>query len=270
MLDLVETLVQKPVPYRDYFSYSAIKTYQGCPLRYFFKYIQGLPETMVAANLLLGIGIHSALEAHFRALLMGEALSQDELLGSFWDGWEARQAKEILFGKGEDLSTIGGLADRMLRTFLASDMAKAKGRIIGIEEELRGPVFGDMPDLVARLDLLVDAGDAVILTDFKTSRGAWDEDQVTNSADQLLLYSELAHPYANGRPMRLEFIVLTKTKTPSVTRHPIAYGPRQVERTKRTVEHVWQAIQAKHFYPAPSPMQCPTCPFRQPCANWTG
>jgi hypothetical protein len=36
-------------------------------------------------------------------------------------------------------------------------------------------------------------GDAVSLTDFKTSRRACDEDQVTNSSDQLLLCSELAH-----------------------------------------------------------------------------
>ncbi len=29
---------------RDYISYSAIKTYQECPLKYFFRYIAGLPD----------------------------------------------------------------------------------------------------------------------------------------------------------------------------------------------------------------------------------
>jgi RecB family exonuclease len=233
MLKLFQAPRSVPPPYRDYLSYSAIRTYQGCPLRYFFRYILGLPETMVAANLLIGVGIHAALEAHFRALIVGEALSHDELLGAFWGGWERRGAPEICFGKGEDLSTMGTMAARMLRAFLASDAAKAKGRIIGIEEELRGPVLGDLPDLVARLDLIVDAGDALVITDFKTSRSQWDQDQVINIADQLLLYSELVHPFADGRPVRLEFVVLTKTKIPSVTRHPVEYDPRQVERTKR-------------------------------------
>ena len=75
-----------------------------------------------------------------------------------------------------------------------------KGRdVVGIEEELRGPVFRQMPDLLARLDLIVDAGDALKVSDFKTSRTQWDEDQVTNSADQLLLYSELPHPWPGRR-----------------------------------------------------------------------
>ena len=65
MLDLLGQ--QKPPP-RDYLSYSAIRTYQGCPLRYYFRYIAGLPENIVASSLLFGIGMHAALEAHFSRL----------------------------------------------------------------------------------------------------------------------------------------------------------------------------------------------------------
>ena len=32
---------------RDYLSFSAIRTYQTCPLKYFFKYIAGLPEESI-------------------------------------------------------------------------------------------------------------------------------------------------------------------------------------------------------------------------------
>lgn len=39
---------------RDYLSYSAITTYQGCPLRYYFRYIAGLPERIVSSNLVFG------------------------------------------------------------------------------------------------------------------------------------------------------------------------------------------------------------------------
>jgi len=34
------------------------------------------------------------------------------------------------------------------------------------------------------------------------------------------------------------------------------------------VEHVWRAIEAGHFYPAPSAMNCPACPFRDACRAW--
>jgi putative RecB family exonuclease len=69
--------------------------------------------------------------------------------------------------------------------------------------------------------------------------------------------------------VRLEFMVLTKTKCPSVVRHPVVYGRLQVERTKHVVEHVWRAIENVHFFPNPS-FQCSTCPYRRPCAEWRG
>src|SRR5437588_10919614 len=54
---------------RDYISFSAIRTYQTCPLRYYFKYVAGLPEESVAAALVFGSAIHRAIEHHFRALM---------------------------------------------------------------------------------------------------------------------------------------------------------------------------------------------------------
>ena len=47
---------------RDYISHSAITTYQQCPLRYRFKYVDGLPETVVSSALIFGGAIHSTLE----------------------------------------------------------------------------------------------------------------------------------------------------------------------------------------------------------------
>jgi putative RecB family exonuclease len=85
-----------------------------------------------------------------------------------------------------------------------------------------------------------------------------------------LLYHELAKPIADGRPIRLEFVVITKTKTPEVCRHEVQADPQQIDRVKRIVERVWEAIESRIFYPSPSAMQCPGCPFREACRVWTG
>ena len=90
------------------------------------------------------------------------------------------------------------------------------------------------------------------------------------SAEQLLLYSELAQDFAPGKPIRIEFAVLTKTKEVCIERHTQPVDRLQVARIKRIVEHVWQAIQAEHFYPSPSLATCPNCPFREPCRKWPG
>jgi CRISPR/Cas system-associated exonuclease Cas4 (RecB family) len=83
-----------------------------------------------------------------------------------------------------------------------------------------------------------------------------------------LLYSQLVSDFAPGKRVRIEFAVLTKTKEVSIDRHSTLALPRQVERSKRVVERIWKAIEAEHYYPAPSSMNCAGCPFRRPCREW--
>ena len=113
------------------------------------------------------------------------------------------------------MNSIGHLADRMLRAFRESDFSSPEGRIIGVEEELRGRLIPGLPDLLGRVDLLVETENTIDIVDFKSSRSSWSDDHVTEAAGQLLLYSELARPLADGKPIRTSFAVLTKTKTPN-------------------------------------------------------
>ena len=48
-----------------------LSTYQACSLRWFFKYVAGLPEGAVSAHLIFGGAIHASLEAHYRELILG-------------------------------------------------------------------------------------------------------------------------------------------------------------------------------------------------------
>ncbi len=59
---------------RDYLSYSAISTYQKCPLRYYFIYVAGLEPEFKSSSLVFGGAIHKAIEHHFNALFEGSDL----------------------------------------------------------------------------------------------------------------------------------------------------------------------------------------------------
>jgi putative RecB family exonuclease len=168
------------------------------------------------------------------------------------------------------VNTIGRLADRVLIAFRQSELARPAGTVIGVEEELRGQIVAGVPDLLARIDLLVETEDALLVADFKTARSRWSDAQVEDQGEQLLLYSELARRLLPGKSLRLEFAVLTKGKTPAAERYLVPLDPHRVERTRRIVERIWRAIEAGHFYPAPSPMNCPSCPYRRPCREWKG
>jgi CRISPR/Cas system-associated exonuclease Cas4 (RecB family) len=260
---------QKPT--RDYLSYSAITTYQGCPLRYYFRYIAGLPERTVSASLVFGSAIHRAAELHFNELLAGnEPPPLDALVGEYDRHWQEVDPQTVQFGKDDDVESLGGLAAKVLGAFQTSSIADPAGRIIGVEEELRGAVVAGCPDVLGRIDLLVETADELVVTDLKTSRSRWSRDQADDSAGQLLLYHELVRDFAPRKRVRLQFAVLTKAKEPAIDVHEVPVSGQRIDRTKRIVERVWKAIDAKVFYPAPSAMQCPSCSFHEQCRAWTG
>jgi putative RecB family exonuclease len=256
---------------RHHISHSSISLFQSCSLRYFFRYVAGLPEQTVAASLVVGSGLHAGIEWHFRELLAGNPPPDlDTLLDLFWDTWHEHDGQEVHFSKGEDINSVGHLAERMFRTFQATSFSQPNGTILGVEEELRGPLLPGLPDLLARVDLLTEEADALVVTDFKTTRSAWGEEHVTDAATQLLLYHELAKPLADGKPVRLRFAVLTKGKFPELEVHDVPVDPHRVQRTKHIVKLVWKAIQSGFYFPNPSPINCHSCPYRQPCRDWKG
>ena len=85
-----------------------------------------------------------------------------------------------------------------------------------------------------------------------------------------MLYAALAKDLAPGKPIRLEFAVVTKTAKPTVDTLPVTFNERRVERTRTVMQRVWKSVQDGHFFPSPSPMSCPGCPFRGPCDAWPG
>jgi CRISPR/Cas system-associated exonuclease Cas4 (RecB family) len=253
---------------RDYISFSAINTFQTCSLRYYFRYVLGLSEDTISASLVMGSAIHACLQFHFEQLLAGsESPSLDVLLDVFHDSWQTHAGQQVIFGKGEDINTVSRLAERMLRAFQTSALARPSGTIIAVEEELRGQLIPGVPDLLARVDLVIDEGDALSVTDFKTARTIWSQDHVEESAEQLLLYHELAKELSDGRPVKLGFAVLSKTKVPDVAIYPVEASAQRLERTKKVVERAWKVIKSGVFLPSPSPLHCPACPFRAPCSQ---
>jgi RecB family exonuclease len=271
--ELLEQPPIRPSPStgRDYLSFSAIRLYQTCPLKFYYRYCLGLPEDTVSSSLVFGGSIHRSFELHFRELLAGNAApSLAAMLDEYREGWKEREMEEVRFGKSEDRESLGLLAERILTAFQQSDVAQPRGQILAVEEELRGPVVPGCPDILGRVDLIVDTGSELVVSDWKTARSRWSHEQAEDAAEQLILYAELAKDFAPGKPLKLEFVILTKAKEPVVDRHLMPVDPAQVTRTKAVVEKVWRAIESGNFYPAPSAMNCPSCPYRAECRSWSG
>ena len=257
---------------RNYLSVSAVKQFLRCPLSYRFKYIDRIPEETVSSALAFGRGIHAALELWFTAQLEGQPEpTLEELLVMFWDEWKAcEQETSIRLGKNEDITKIADMAQRMIAAFIASSAAHPAGQVVGIEEELRAALLVDAPDVLGRLDLVIETPDAFIVIDFKTAKSKWSDAQRQDAELQAIVYKDLAGQLAGNKPVRVEFVVLTKTKTPSVSIEPVAVTEPAIRRGKAMMSAAWQAIQNGNFYPSPSITACPSCPYRNRCDAWQG
>jgi CRISPR/Cas system-associated exonuclease Cas4 (RecB family) len=215
--------------------------------------------------------VHTALEHHFRELLAGNPPpSVDELLDQYRVGWNERDDQYIRFGKDEDAVKLAEVARRMLAAFHDHALARPDGQILAVEETLQGELLPGLPPLLGRVDLIVETPNELVISDWKSSRSRWSLEQVDDAAEQLLLYGALARDFAPGKRIRIEFSVLTKTKEVAIDRHSQLFDQKRLDRTKRVIEHVYRAIEHEVFYPAPSPMNCGSCPFREPCRKWPG
>ena len=196
---------------RDYTSWSALSTFRSCPLRYKFRYIDGLPEEFVSAALVFGTGIHTAIEQHFQAILSGDRLpSTDQLMFAYRAAWLPYAPDAVRYASKDTRTSLDALACRMLKAFQRSSLSSVTGRVLGVEEELRGQLAEGMPDLLGRVDLLTEDDDRLLVTDIKTSPSRWSTEQVEDSGEQLLLYAKLAADIgpAKGRSSRATPAVL--------------------------------------------------------------
>ena len=262
---------------RPYLSHSQLSLMRSCPRKFAFTYVEKAPADFIPVSLIFGGAIHASLELHYRATLEGLTVTHGALLSAYHDAWRRQKEQAggnvpVRFNKGDNEDTVHALADRMLTAFVNSPLAKPKGTILGIEEQLTVTLDSAVPDLLAKVDLVTHTDGALHVIDFKTSRSRWTEQKAVESGEQLHLYGVTVGKLSRDLniPVKLHFAIITKAKTPLVQLLPVPTEPSRIEAVKESVRQVWEAIQVGNFYPNPSPQNCATCPFRSRCSVFAG
>lgn len=87
-----------------------------------------------------------------------------------------------------------------------------------MEEELQVQLDPDLPDLLAKVDLVTQADGCLHVVDFKTSRSRWNQQKAEESGEQLLLYGVTVAGMSRhlGTAVKLHFAIITKAKNPVV------------------------------------------------------
>lgn len=257
---------------RPYITPSQVACFQRCSLAWHFQYVEHAePETLSAA-MVLGTATHAAVQHHLHSLLAADASpTVEELIDVYREAWEREVAgMPVQYARGETAQTLESTARAMVEAVLSSPHATPEGEILGIEETLSNTLDPDLPDLVGRVDVLSRTADELVVTDLKTARTMWAPQTAEEHGQQLVLYGQAAEPLARelGLQVRLQFLVVTKAKTPKVEALSVTLDEDRILRTRAVLRQVFRAMQAGHVYPSPSPLNCHGCGYQRRCGKW--
>jgi hypothetical protein len=278
---------------RPHFSFSQLSLFLRCSMRYYFRYVLGIPEKP-ALNLVRGIAGHKALELnskHKMATKVDQPLEQ--ILDTFateFDKGLAKMSKDD-FEPGENPGLQKDQTTEILRVYrLDPDGALATTpKAVELDftvplpatekhhEEMK-PITGKIDEIAERRRIVIPRARPVkrtgIIDNKFPSRKPSNVLELAELSDQLTMY-DLVTTRAGVPTDDLgfqHFIPPTKTIGPRIERTyrpPHAMTPeRRTARHERLLYKLRQAarqIGAGIFQPQDDPRVCSTCPYRKMC-----
>ncbi len=238
-------------------SFSRVDTYQTCPLKFRFGYVDKLPQEP-APQLSWGSSIHAALEAWWDQKLPS-APPVEVLLKGLYDGWDdtgfagmPREEKLEWYAHAQDV--------------LRRHHARYAGSYVPAvaTEEWFTVDLGDDIEVVGSIDHVARTpGGGIGIVDWKTNRKAKPAKYVAGSL-QLAIYAMAARELWGHDPewVALDFVV------PGV-RVTVPRGDIDVDGAVATIRDVAARIRGEAFEPTPSRL-CDWCDYRALCPAFEG
>ena len=244
-----------PPPLR--LSFSRVDTYQTCPLKFRFAYVDGLP-TAPSPQLSWGSSIHGALETWWVQKLP-EPPPVEVLLQALYDHWDDEGFAGM--ARDEKLRWYRH-AQEVLRRHHARHVATYTPAMA--TEQWFELDLGDGVEVVGAIDHVTPTGSGGFgVVDWKTNRRAKTRQQVAGSL-QLAVYT-LAAAHLWGRQpdwVALEFVV------PGV-RVTVDRADIDTDGALADIRAVAARVRAQAFGPSPSRL-CPWCDWRGLCPAFEG
>jgi len=273
--------MQQSIRDRLHISHSQITTYRNCPLKYFFRYVQGIQPPFRSPALVFGSAMHQALATLYSSLkATGDAMDSASLQELFHESFsdQLRQNLPIRWTAKETAESLEKLGCQLMEVYL--EFAEKQGllgdayRIVAVELPLRWTI--DMPtgeiDFVGIVDLLLQDKKEPAkfhIIDHKTAARRFDEMKITTD-DQLTAYQLLLR-HAADLPQEalftLHWDVLLKQKVPAVTRYTTVRDEDDERHLQKVIRQILWAIDHEVYYPNPGWM-CAGCEFADHCRAW--
>lgn len=252
-------------------SYSKISTYNQCPLKYKYQYIEKRP-TKPSPSLDFGFTIHNTLRDYHSAFDPKKANLED-LMAAYQRNWIATAYKDK-----EEEEAFKERGRRILEAYY--EKAKVDpNQVLYLEEFFRVKI-GDyeLVGKIDRVDRLPDGGWEII--DYKTSRKVKDESELESPLHptevqetlQLDIYYIACQENWRREPKRLSIYYLAAQENGQYQPRKVSVSrsggeAKRVKALKRAIHNIAQGIQKEDFPPKRGVL-CGWCDFYSVCSVW--
>lgn len=228
-------------------SYSALKSYEQCPLQYKFSYIDRLPRKD-SIHLYFGNQIHDALDFMLKDSRQVKPL--DGILKYFSRGWEIGKFKEI---KDEEYIKRGSY---ILTRFHAKFNPRSQ-TVLETEQYFSAPLeHHEITGLIDRLDRLPDGSLEII--DYKTGKIHSQQD-ITKNLQLTFYHHAIQTRFPEEKQIKLSLHFLEAGQKFSSSRDSDAVAALAHE-----INSVADEIQIGSYQPKPNRL-CPWCDYTEIC-----
>jgi putative RecB family exonuclease len=243
------------------FSHSKLTTYQQCPQKYKFRYIDEIPPPIRSIELHLGDTVHRALEKLYADAKQGQTQTCDEILACYQQKWEEGYRPQMrIVRSGTTARTYLEYGRQMLLAYHRRFHPFTESATLELEEKFLFPL-SEGREIRGIIDRLAKAGDGSLeIHDYKTSRRFPTPSQA-GSDTQLALYElALRHRWPGTQRITLIWHYLAFDKDIS-----IAKTFRQLETVKQNTLGLIKRIESTSTFPTQVTPLCDWCEYKEIC-----
>ncbi|MBC7360686.1 MAG: PD-(D/E)XK nuclease family protein [Candidatus Aminicenantes bacterium] len=244
------------------YSHSRLGTYETCPRRYKFAYIDGLRREEEGIEAFLGSRFHEAMEKLYSELRF-RVMSLEELLAFYEDSWKKNfHEKIVIINEERTADDYFRLGQKFIEDYYRHYYPFNQNRILGIEQEIKADLDGTgkyiLWGFIDRIDLTPDG--VYEIHDYKTGSTLPSQQEV-DSDRQLALYQiGLQQRWPQAKKVRLVWHYVAFDQEFSSTR-----TPEQLEGLRREIIELIDQIEADREFPPKESALCGWCAFQALC-----
>jgi len=243
------------------YSHSRLSTFEQCPQRYKFQYLDGETPEFETIEAFLGSRVHETLEKLYADLKFDKVMSVEELLAFYDRQWEMEfnaRVKVVRAGRAsEDYRSAGR---KMLERYYKRFHPFNQGTTLGLELRLNFPL-ADGVQFQGYVDRVARTGDhRYEIHDYKTSSSTPSQAEAEKDRQLALYEIGLRQRWPDAREVKLIWHYLL-----SETDLAVVKKPEGLEAARKQTLKVVRDVEAARDFPPHESRLCDWCGFYSIC-----